>query len=127
MNRELAPTTIALPAANYALAIATTEARAWLHTSGVLGTRPDGSISADIGEQAEEIWRSIAALLAEGGFEITDLVSYTTYVVHGNDLSTVMAARDAALGAHRAASTLIPVPALARSEWLMEIAVVAAR
>ena len=39
----------------------------------------------------------------------------------------VMAARDASLGNHRAASTLVTVPALARPEWLMEIAVVAAR
>ena len=38
-----------------------------------------------------------------------------------------LAARDAALGGHRAASTLVTVPALARPEWKMEIAVVAAR
>jgi 2-iminobutanoate/2-iminopropanoate deaminase len=58
-------------------------------------------------------------------------VSVTTYVVHSptlaDDLPTVMAARDAALGGHRAASTLVTVPALARAEWRMEIAVVAAR
>jgi len=39
----------------------------------------------------------------------------------------VMAARDRALGGHRAASTLVTVPALARPEWKMEIAIVAAR
>jgi enamine deaminase RidA (YjgF/YER057c/UK114 family) len=38
-----------------------------------------------------------------------------------------MAARDHALAGHRAASTLIPVPSLARPEWKVEIAVVAAR
>ena len=37
------------------------------------------------------------------------------------------AALDAALGGHLAASTLVTVPALARPEWRMEIAVVAAR
>jgi hypothetical protein len=37
-----------------------------------------------------------------------------------------MAARDQALGGHRAASTLVTVPALARPEWRKEIAVVAA-
>jgi 2-iminobutanoate/2-iminopropanoate deaminase len=55
-----------------------------------------------------------------------DIVSVTTYVVAGEDLSVVMAARDAALAGHRAASTLVTVPALARPEWRMEIAVVAA-
>ena len=56
----------------------------------------------------------------------TNVVSVTTYVVVGEDLATVMAARDTALGGHRAASTLVTVPALARPEWRMEIAVIAA-
>jgi len=37
-----------------------------------------------------------------------------------------MAARDAALGWHLAFSTLVTVPELARPEWRMEIAVIAA-
>jgi 2-iminobutanoate/2-iminopropanoate deaminase len=54
-------------------------------------------------------------------------VSYTTYVVDGEDLAVVMSARDRALAGHRSASTLVVVPRLARPEWRMEIAVVAAR
>jgi enamine deaminase RidA (YjgF/YER057c/UK114 family) len=38
-----------------------------------------------------------------------------------------MAARDRAMGGHRPASTLVVVPALARPEWRVEIALVAAR
>ena len=38
-----------------------------------------------------------------------------------------MDARDFAMAGHRAASTLVTVPALARPEWLMEISVLAAR
>jgi enamine deaminase RidA (YjgF/YER057c/UK114 family) len=37
-----------------------------------------------------------------------------------------MAARDAALDGHRAASTLVIVPALARPEWRVEVSIVAA-
>jgi enamine deaminase RidA (YjgF/YER057c/UK114 family) len=48
-------------------------------------------------------------------------------VVRGNDLATVMAARDAAMAGHRPASTLVVVPALARPAWRMEVAVVAAQ
>jgi len=55
------------------------------------------------------------------------VVSVTTYVVVGEELGPVMAARDAALSRRRAASTLVTVPALARPEWKVEIAVVAAR
>ena len=60
---------------------------------------------------------------------IEDIVSITTYVVVDfmACLPDVMAARDNAWGDHRAASTLVTVPALARPAWKMEIAVVAAR
>jgi enamine deaminase RidA (YjgF/YER057c/UK114 family) len=127
MNEPVAPASVAPPAAAYALAVSSTAGSALLHTSGIVGTRPDGSIADDIGEQATEVWRSIAAVLAEAGFVATDIVSYTTYAVLGHDLGAVMAARDAFLQGHLAASTLIPVPALARPEWKIEIAVVAAR
>lgn len=69
----------------------------------------------------------MAAILAEADMSPTDVVSVTTYVVHGEDLAAVMAARDRALGGHRVASTLVTVPALARPEWRLEIALVAAR
>ncbi|MEM9514721.1 MAG: hypothetical protein AAGA42_07655 [Actinomycetota bacterium] len=49
-----------------------------------------------------------------------------TYVVPDADLSVVMAARDEFLGGVRAASTLVTVAALARPQWQIEIAVVAA-
>ncbi|MEZ5248254.1 MAG: RidA family protein [Ilumatobacteraceae bacterium] len=98
-----------------------------LHTSGVVPTAPDGSTPADLGEQAEVVWRNIEAILTEADMLVSNVVSVTTYVVadHLTSLGVVMAARDRALGDHRAASTLVTVPALARPEWQMEIAVVA--
>jgi 2-iminobutanoate/2-iminopropanoate deaminase len=127
MLEELAPSTVARPAANYALAMRVSDVAVWVHTAGIVGTRPDGTIAADIGEQAAEVWRTVGALLAEAGMGPRDIVSYTTYAVVGLDLGEVMAARDAFLGDHRAASVLIPVPALAQPAWKVEIAVVAAR
>ena len=127
MNTPITPGSIAPPAASYELAMHVTAPSEMLYTSGIVGNRPDGSISDDIGEQAAEMWRSIGVILAAAGFGAADIVSYTTYAVAGHDLSRVMAARDAFLGGHRAASTLVPVPALARPEWKVEVAVVAAR
>lgn len=98
-----------------------------MHTSGIVATAADGSIPEDLNDQAAAIWFALREILAAAGFGMDDLVSYTTYVVDGNDLSVVMAARDAALGGHRAASTLLVVPRLARPEWRMEIAIVAAK
>jgi enamine deaminase RidA (YjgF/YER057c/UK114 family) len=123
---EIRPADISAPAANYAHAVVTERARRWLHTSGVVPVAPDGSTPDALADQAALVWTNIAAMLREAGMEASDIVSVTTYVVTGEDLASVMAARDAALGGHRAASTLVTVPALARPEWRMEIAVVAA-
>jgi enamine deaminase RidA (YjgF/YER057c/UK114 family) len=127
MNTPILPPTMAPPAANYVHAMLSTDATRILHTSGVVPTAPDGSTPADIGDQAAVVWRNIEALLAEADMLISHVVSITTYVVvdHLASLGEVMAARDRAMGDHRAASTLVTVPALARPEWQMEIAVVA--
>jgi 2-iminobutanoate/2-iminopropanoate deaminase len=128
MNRVIAGANIAPPAANYAHAVVSESPRRILHTCGVVGTSPDGTVPPTIGGQADVIWTSIVSLLAEAGMVPSDIVSVTTYVVasHAGDLGTVMAARDRHLAGHLAASTLVTVPALARPEWLMEIVVVAA-
>jgi 2-iminobutanoate/2-iminopropanoate deaminase len=123
---EIRPADIAPPAANYAHAVLTERAARWLHTSGVVPVAPDGSTPDALADQAALVWRNIAAMLRDAEMSAADIVSVTTYVVVGEDLGAVMAARDAALGGHRAASTLVTVPALARAEWRMEIAVVAA-
>jgi len=124
MNRPITPTDIPAPAANYAHAVLSSGTR-MLHTSGVVPARPDGTVPSDIGEQAAVVWSNIAAMLAEASMQITDIVSVVTYAVVGNDLDMVMAERDRFMGGHRAASTLVTVPELARPEWNVEIAVVA--
>lgn len=126
MNREINPTSIAPPAANYAHAVVTTGASRWLHTSGVVPTAPDGTTPTDLGEQADVVWANIGALLVEAGMRPADIVSVTTYAVAGQPLGPVMSARDRFLAGRRVASTLVTVPALAQDHWKVEIAVVAA-
>lgn len=95
------------------------------------GSVLDGGGPNGIRPQADLVWQSILALLTEASMDSSDIVSIVTYVVvaENGDLSTdlaaVMAARDEALGGHRCASTLVPVPALASPSWHLEIAVVA--
>ncbi len=128
MNREIKPSSIAPPAANYAHAVLSEAAGKLLHVSGVVAIRPDGSIPDDVADQAAVIWSNLAVILAEAEMAMADIVSVTTYVVVDfmACLPEVMAARDQALNGHRAASTLVTVPALARPAWKMEIAIVAA-
>jgi len=127
MNREISPHSIAPPAANYALAMVTEQPQRTLYTSGIVPVAPDGSVPQSLRDQAEVVWANLLAIVAEAGMTLTDIVSITTYVIDGEPLAEVMAARDRALQGHRAASTLITVPALAQPAWRMEIALVAAQ
>jgi 2-iminobutanoate/2-iminopropanoate deaminase len=127
MHSIVSPDSIAPPAANYALAVRTVGAEVLLHTAGIVGVRPDGTVPDTVAEQAEVVWTNLLAILGEAGMVPADVVAITTYVVVGEQLPVIMAARDRALDGHLAASTLITVPALARSEWLVEISLVAAR
>ena len=123
------PPALAPPAARYAHAVLVEHPARWLHTSGVVPTSPGGSVPPGVSAQAEQVWRNIAAMLDEAGMGPRHIVSVTTYLVASAmtpGLAQAMAARDAFLGGRRAASTLVTVPALARPEWLVEIAVVAA-
>ena len=126
MNTSINPTGLGSPAANYALGMLSEAGSRLIHTAGIVPTRPDGTVPADLAEQADVIWAAISAVMHAGAMTLSDVITVTTYVVLGNDLAVVMAARDSALAGHKAASTLITVPALARPEWKMEIAVVAA-
>lgn len=129
MNHELTPESLGAPSANYALATLSDGPSRILHTSGIGPVSPDGSIPDEIVDQAAAVWATLVALLDEADMTVTDVVSVTTYVVVGDDLSgdlaAAMSARDQALAGHRCASTLVPVPRLASPEWKMEIAIVA--
>ena len=126
MHQPIVPDDIAPPAANYAHARLTVGAGRWLHTSGVVPIAPDGSVPPALVDQAEVIWANIGAMLRDAGMGSADVVSVTTYVTPGQELGEVMAVRDRALEGNLAASTLLVVGELARPEWLMEIAVIAA-
>ena len=128
MNHSLPGDGLAPPAANYALAIVSEAPRRLLHTAGIVPTTPDGTVPADLADQAHVVWTSILLLLTEADMTPTDIVSVTTYVVADRvgELATVMAVRDIYMGDHRAASTLVTVPRLVRPEWLMEVAIIAA-
>lgn len=121
------PDGIAPPAAGYAHAVLVDAPERLLHTSGVVPVREDGTVPPDIATQAAVVWSNIEVILAAAAMEPTDIVSVTTYVVPGQDLTEVMAARDRVLAGHLAASTLVVVAELAQPSWKVEVAVVVAR
>lgn len=129
--REIQPEHMAPPAANYAHAVKVEGAQSFVFTSGVVPTMPDGTVPPSMEGQARVVWANLLEILKASDMNPSHIVSITTYVVASDslkeDLAVVMAVRDSVLGGHRAASTLVTVPALARAEWLMEISLVAAK
>lgn len=128
---EVRPDHMAPPAAKYAHAVRVDAPASMVFTSGVVPVMPDGTVPATIEGQARCVWANLIEILKASEMKVSDIVSITTYVVATDDmsaaLSAVMGVRDEVMGEHRAASTLVTVPALARPEWRMEIALVAAR
>lgn len=128
---EIQPAHMAPPAAKYAHAIRVDHPQAMVFTSGVVPTMPDGTVPPSLEGQARVVWANLIEILRAGDMTVSDIVSITTYVVAtetlSQDLAVVMSVRDEVMGDHRAASTLVTVPALARPEWLMEISLVAAQ
>jgi len=97
-----------------------------LHTAGQIGARPDGTVSTDIAEQAEQLWQNLLAIVRGAGMEATDIVKLTAYVVGTENYPAYAAARVRHLGDHKPASTAICVPALLKPEWLIEVELIAA-
>jgi enamine deaminase RidA (YjgF/YER057c/UK114 family) len=97
-----------------------------LFLSGTPGLGPNGELSPNFEEQAEQAWRNVAAALEKAGMKIENLVKITQYVVRQEDLAVYRTIRERALGGHRPASMLSVVVALPRPDFLIEIEACAA-
>jgi 2-iminobutanoate/2-iminopropanoate deaminase len=95
--------------------------------SGQVGVRPDGSTPGTMGEQADQAFANIVALLRAHALEPTDIVKLTTFMVAGHDPQGVRQARQKYLGSHRPASTAVYVAQLIEPRWFVEVEALAAR
>ena len=98
-----------------------------LFISGQLGVRPDGSTPSSIGEQADQVFSNIVALLRAHDLEPTDIIKLTTFMVAGQDGNAVRAARLKHLGSHRPASTAVFVSQLVDPAWFVEVEAIASK
>lgn len=94
--------------------------------SGQLGVRLDGTAGATIGEQAEQVFENVLALLEAHDLDASSIVKLTTFIVAGQDGGEVRKARLKHLGSHRPASTAVYVSRLVDPAWFVEVEVVAA-
>jgi len=127
MAKHYSPGTVAPPLSRYSHAVEAPAAARWLHISGQVGIKPDGSLAEGLKAQMEQAWLNVLALLKAAQMEPGDLVKVTAFLVAGSaDVGLYRDVRDRVLGTAKPASTLLIVAGLARPEYLVEIEAIAA-
>ena len=126
MFRALQPHSIRPPFARYSHGVEVHAGHRLVLCSGQLGIAADERIPEDAGEQAELCFTNIAAILAEAGLTLADVVRVNTFVTDREHLRPYMAVRDTLFGEPLPASTLMIVSGFARPEFLVEVEVIAA-
>ena len=121
MKQSRDPETIHAPVGRYVHQIEVSGEARMLFLSGQVGMRADGSVPEDPVEQLGVAIENILRNLEAAGFEPTDLVKLTTYVVGEVDPAGRRAQLDRLLGAHVTTSTLLFVAALASPVYKVEV------
>lgn len=98
----------------------------WLHVSGQVGVRADGSVPEDVGEQAAVAVANLTAVLAEADMAVADLVKITIYLTSPDHVGPFMGAAAGSLADPPPATTLLVVGALSDPRLHVEIEGVAA-
>ena len=123
-RRDINASDAPAPAGQYNQAVEVTGASRTLYCSGQVGIASDGSIPEDAEAQAALAWRNLQAQLRAAGMGIENLVKTTTIGPNRADIAAVRAGREAVLGAHKPASTLI-VGGLSNPAWKVEVEAIA--
>ena len=121
MKQPRNPDTIHAPLGRYVHQIEVTGEARTLYLAGQVGIRPDGSVPDDAVEQLGVAIENVLRNLEAAGFEPTDLVKLTTYVVGAMDPAGRRAQLDRLLGSHLSTSTLIFVAGLASPAYKVEV------
>lgn len=120
------PPTVAPPFSSYSHGVEGSASARWLHISGQIGVKPDGTLADGVEGQLEQAWRNIFAILEAAGMTKRDLVKTTVFLTVHGDTAQARRVRDRMLDGATPASTLIFVAGLARPDFLIEIEAIAA-
>jgi 2-iminobutanoate/2-iminopropanoate deaminase len=125
--KPINPQIIAPPFSRYSQGIEAAAGLRWLHVSGQVGVRPDGTVEQGFTAQAERAWDNLLTVVAAAGMAPWDLVKVNVYLTRAGDVAESRRIRDAKLAGAPPASTLAVVAALASPQWLFEVDAVAAK
>lgn len=126
MAKALTPKSIRPPFAKYSHGVEVPAGKRLVLCSGQLGIGPDDVIPDDPGAQAELCFSNIAAILAEAGLGLKDIVRINAFVTDRAHMKPYMEVRDRVVADPPPASTLVIVSGFTRPEFKVEIEVIAA-
>ena len=124
--RTLSPSTIRPPLARYSHGIAVPAGYRLVITAGQLGIGLDERIPADSEGQADICFANIAAILAEDGMTMANVIRLSVYVTAREHMEGYRRSRDRQFSGTPPTTTLIMVAGLVRPEFLIEIEAIAA-
>jgi 2-iminobutanoate/2-iminopropanoate deaminase len=124
--RALSPPSIKPPFARYSHGIALPEGHRFVLTSGQLGISADEKVPGDCESQADLCFANIAAILAEDGMTMANVVRLNAYVTAREHMQGYMRSRDRQFPGTPPASTLMIVTGFVRAEFFVEIEAIAA-
>ncbi len=112
--------------------VARVKASEYLYIAGMVGTDAGGKLAGeDFDAQCSQVFRNIEAALKSGGAGWGNVVQFTTYLVHSQDIAKFMAWRKREFprmfpGGKYPPNTLLIVDRLVQEALLVEVQAVAA-
>jgi enamine deaminase RidA (YjgF/YER057c/UK114 family) len=126
----LNPDALGKPLGQYSQ-ITRVKANEFLFIAGQVGVTKDGKVGRDFDAQCSQTFANLGAALASQGAGFANVVEFTTYMVHSQDIARFMAWRAREFPKMFAdgkypPNTLLIIDRLVREEFLIEVSAVAA-
>jgi len=126
----LNPDSMGKPIAPYSN-IARVKASEFLFIAGQIGADTAGKVPPDFEGQCAQVFANLGAALSSQGAGFANIVEFTTYLVHSQDIAKFAQYRAREYprlfpGGHYPTNTLLVIDRLVREEFLIEVSAVAA-
>jgi enamine deaminase RidA (YjgF/YER057c/UK114 family) len=124
------PDSLSKPLGQYSH-IARVKASEFLFIAGQVGVDRDGGTPADFDAQCTHVFANLGAALASQGASFPNVVEFTTYLAHSQDIPKFMEYRTREFprlfaGGAYPPNTLLMIDRLVREEFLIEVSAIAA-
>ena len=125
----LNPDSLSKPPGQYSQ-ITRVKASEFLFIAGQVGADRDGKTPADFDAQCVQVFANLGVALASQDASFANVVEFTTYLVHSQDIPKFMAYRTREFprlfaGGAYPPNTLLMIDRLVREEFLVEVSAVA--